>query len=69
MMYAVRIGSNYQTNVEAASPDDAVIKAVEFFADQFWKGPKPKSDTVLQVAEIYGDGRWSLLAFPAYQIA
>ena len=32
----------YATNVDAVSSHDAVGKAVAFFLDPFWKGPKPK---------------------------
>jgi hypothetical protein len=35
-------GGRYATNVEAGSSHEAVRKALEFFLDPFWKGPKPK---------------------------
>jgi hypothetical protein len=34
-----------------------VRKAVEFFLDPFWKGPKPKPGTVLRIVPMGGDER------------
>jgi hypothetical protein len=44
----------YATNVEAVSSHDAVRKAVAFFLDPFWKGPKPKAGTVLRLCPMGG---------------
>ena len=44
----------YATNVEAVSSHDAVRKAVAFFLDPFWKGPKPKAGTVLRMCPMSG---------------
>jgi hypothetical protein len=50
-------GRKYATNVEAESIEAAVEKAVAFFNDPFWKGPKPKSGMVLQVSPQGGEDR------------
>lgn len=44
----------YATNVDAVSSHDAVRKAVEFFLDPFWRGPKPMTGTVLRVCPMGG---------------
>jgi hypothetical protein len=44
----------YAMNVEAVSSHDAVRKAVAFFLDPFWKGPKPKAGTVLRLCPMGG---------------
>ncbi len=44
----------YATNVDASSSGEAVRKAVAFFLDPFWKGPKPKAGTVLRVCPMGG---------------
>ena len=49
-------GREYATNVEAESIEAAVEQAVAFFRDPFWKGPKPKSGTVLRVSPMGGKG-------------
>jgi hypothetical protein len=38
-------GPRGQYAVDAVSSHDAVRKAVAFFHDPFWKGPKPKAGT------------------------
>lgn len=47
-------GARYATNVSAASSHEAARQAVEFFNDDFWKGPKPTPDTVLEVSPMRG---------------
>ena len=59
-----RDGGIYATNVLAAMPREAADLAVEFFFDPFWKGPKPKRDTVLQVAPMGIDKTFAVWAFP-----
>ena len=44
----------YATNVDAGSSGEAVRKAVAFFLDPFWKGPKPKAGTVLRECPMGG---------------
>jgi hypothetical protein len=44
----------YATNVEAETIEGTVRKAVEFFLDPFWKGPKPKPGTVLRIVPMGG---------------
>ena len=51
-VYISRPRGQYATNVDACSSHDAVRKAVAFFHDPFWKGPKPKAGTVC------GCARW-----------
>ena len=53
----------YATNVEADSSHEAVRRAVEFFLDPFWKGPKPNAGTVLRVCPM--GGREILARVPA----
>ena len=45
-----RAGNTFATNVSAARTYAAVREATAFFRDAFWKGPKPASDTVCEVA-------------------
>jgi hypothetical protein len=47
-------GGRYATTVSASSAHDAARKAVEWFRDPFWKGPKPTSDTVLEILPMGG---------------
>ena len=53
-IYIAGPGGQYATNVEATSSHDAVRKAVEFFLDPFWKGPKPKVGTLLRLCPMNG---------------
>ena len=50
-------GREFATNVLADSIEEAVEEAVEFFSDRFWKGPKPKSGTVLRIRPMGGTER------------
>jgi hypothetical protein len=47
-------GVPYATNVMAASSHDAARKAIAFFELDFWRGPKPTSDTVLEISTMNG---------------
>jgi hypothetical protein len=47
-------GGQYATNVEAGSSHEAVRKALEFFLDPFWKGPKPKAGMILRLCPMGG---------------
>ena len=49
----------FATNVEAVSSHDAVRKAVAFFLDPFWKGPKPRAGTALLVCPMGGKEIWA----------
>lgn len=56
-------GAQYATTVEASSTHDAVRKAIQFFSDPFWKGPKPRPDTEYLVSRFYGERReWRVRA-------
>jgi hypothetical protein len=39
---------------------DVVRAAMRFFADPFWRGPKPRVDTVFTVTRIGGDESWEV---------
>ena len=46
MVYILgRNGGRYATTVDASSTHDAVRKAIKFFSDPFWRGPKPGPDS------------------------
>lgn len=47
-------GGDYATNVDAKSSGEAIRKAVAFFNDPFWKGPKPHAGTVLRLHPMGG---------------
>jgi hypothetical protein len=47
-------GDPYATNISAASSNDAARQAIAFFNGDFWKGPKPRPDTVLEIAPMGG---------------
>jgi hypothetical protein len=47
-------GGQYATNVGATSSHEAVRKGVRFFLDPFWKGPKPRTGTILRVCPMGG---------------
>lgn len=47
-------GREYGTNVDARSSGEAVRKAVAFFNDPFWQGPKPRPGTVLRLLPMGG---------------
>lgn len=49
-----RAGASYGTNVSASGSHEAARKAVAFFLDPFWKGPKPTPETVLRVIPMRG---------------
>ena len=40
----------------AATVFEAVANGIEWFADPYWHGPKPRKDTVYEV-DVVGDGR------------
>jgi len=40
------------------STHEVVRNAMRFFADPFWKGPKPKPDEVYTVAIVGDERRW-----------
>jgi hypothetical protein len=48
-------GGEYATNVDALTIDQAAEKAIEWFLDPFWKGPKPKPGTVLRIVPMNGE--------------
>lgn len=52
--YILSPRGRYQHNAEAESHEQAAQVAVEFMADRFWRGPKPKPGTVLRVVPLYG---------------
>jgi hypothetical protein len=37
---------------------EAVRNAIRFFADPFWRGPKPRGDQVFTVALVGDERRW-----------
>lgn len=45
----------YATTVDATSTHDAVRKAIKFFSDPFWKGPKPGPESEYIVSPCYGE--------------
>lgn len=49
-----RDGRAWQTNVDATSSHDAARKAIAFFLQKFWKGPKPTADTILEISPMHG---------------
>lgn len=53
-VYITGPGGRYATTVSAESAYEAVRKAVEWFMDPFWKGPKPTPDTVLEILPMAG---------------
>jgi len=46
--------NRYATNVSAFRLHEAARKAIQFFNDPFWKGPKPTLDTVLEISPMGG---------------
>ena len=49
------------TNVTAGSTlFEAVAKAIDFFADDFWHGPKLQRDTVYEVSVVGDDRTWKV---------
>jgi hypothetical protein len=46
-------GGEYATNVDAVTIEQAAEKAIEWFLDPFWKGPKP--GTVLRIVPMGGE--------------
>lgn len=44
-----RRGTRWMTNVSGSSAFDAARKALAFFADPFWRGPRPRPEDVLDV--------------------
>jgi hypothetical protein len=45
-------GGEYATNVDAETVEQAAEKAIEWFLDPFWKGPKPKAGMVLRIVRM-----------------
>jgi hypothetical protein len=48
-------GCEYCTTVSADSSLEATRKAVEFFNDPSWQGPKPEANTVLRIKPAGGE--------------
>jgi hypothetical protein len=47
-------GCEYRADVSADSSLEATRKAVEFFNNPSWQGPKPEADTVLRIQPAGG---------------
>jgi len=41
---------------------EVVANAIRFFADDFWRGPKPRRDTVYEVSLVGDDRTWQVHA-------
>ena len=41
---------------------EAVRNAMRFFADPYWRGPKPGPDVILTVALVGDDRKWKVRA-------
>jgi hypothetical protein len=55
-------GARYATNVSSCTPREAARLAVAFFRDSFWKGPKPRPDTILEISPMGSERRWQMRA-------
>jgi hypothetical protein len=45
-------GVRWMTNASGTSAFEAARAALAFFADPYWKGPKPQPDTVMEVSPM-----------------
>lgn len=62
-VYILTESGRYQTNVDASSVHDAVRKAIAFFEQPYWRGPKPTAESVYEVSEAYEPHRrWTVRA-------
>jgi len=60
---APKRGKNYVTIVDATSVHDAARKAIAFFRQPYWKGPKPRPESEYVVTPCYGEHReWRVRA-------
>ena len=41
---------------------EAVANAIEWFADSYWHGPKPRKDTVYEVSLVGDERTWKVHA-------
>jgi hypothetical protein len=58
-----RAGGRYATTVDAESTHGAVRKAIGFFSDPFWRGPRPSPDSEYVVSPVYDEQRsWRVRA-------
>jgi hypothetical protein len=61
----VSTGPRYGTNVSASTPREAARTALAFFRADFWKGPKPKPETILEISPMGIERRWRIRAADA----
>ena len=57
-----RNGGEFMTVTAGHSLFEAVANAIDFFADSYWHGPKPRKDTVYEVSSVGDDRTWKVHA-------
>ena len=55
-------GGEYSNTAMGCSLSDVAAKALEFFCDPHWKGPRPHRDTILHVTMVGEQQRYRVLA-------
>ena len=57
-----RDGRPFVHVTEAKTLFEAVQNGIDWFADSYWHGPKPRRDTVYEVSLVGDDRRWQVHA-------